>query len=221
MELNIVCDPNNSWLDEEVKVKVMGAIEHYKSLGAEVKSIKLPHTKYAVAVYYLVATAEASSNLARFDGVQYGIRETADNIYKMYQKTRQKGFGDEVKRRIILGTFALSSGYYDAYYLKAQKVRTLFKQDYEKAFKEVDLIISPTSPTTAFKIGEKVNDPVAMYLEDIFTSPANMTGLPAMSVPSGTVSVEGKDLPLGIQLIAPHQREDLLFKVGKEFLGEE
>jgi aspartyl-tRNA(Asn)/glutamyl-tRNA(Gln) amidotransferase subunit A len=201
-------------LNEEVKAKVMAAIEHYKSLGAEIKPIKLPHTKYAVAVYYLVATAEASSNLARFDGVQYGIREHAENIYEMYQKTRQKGFGDEVKRRIILGTFALSSGYYDAYYLKAQKVRTLFKQDYEKAFKEVDVIISPTSPTTAFKVGEKQEDPLSMYLSDIYTISANLTGLPAISIPCG---FDSKGLPIGLQLTAPAFEEGVMLRAAHTY----
>jgi aspartyl-tRNA(Asn)/glutamyl-tRNA(Gln) amidotransferase subunit A len=201
-------------LDPEVREKVLAAADQFKKLGAEVKKIRLPHSRYAVAVYYIVATAEASSNLARFDGVQYGIRVPAANIVNMYRDTREKGFGREPKRRIILGTFVLSSGYYDAYYLKAQKVRTLFKQDHEKAFKEVDVILGPTSPSTAFKIGEKMTDPLTMYLSDIYTISANLTGLPAISIPCG---FDSKGLPIGLQLTADAFQETRLFRAAHTY----
>jgi len=201
-------------LDPEVKEKVLQAAEQFKKLGAQVRSIRLPHTKYAVPVYYVVATAEASSNLARFDGVEYGIRAAGDNLSDMYRNTREKGFGTEAKRRIILGTFVLSSGYYDAYYLKAQKVRTLFKQDHERAFQEADLILGPTSPTTAFKAGAKTADPLSMYLSDIYTISANLTGLPAISVPCG---FDSKGLPIGLQLTAKAFEESLLLRAAHTY----
>ncbi len=178
----------------------------------------MPHTKYALPTYYLIATAEASSNLARYDGVQYGFRtKDYENLIDMYKKTRSYGFGQEVKRRIMLGTYALSSGYYDAYYLKAQKVRTLIIEDFKKAFEEVDLLITPASPTTAFRIGEKIEDPLSMYLSDILTIPINLAGLPGLVVPGGK---DRDGLPVGIQIIGSHFREDLLYKVGK-FIEEE
>jgi len=201
-------------LDKEVEQKIIEAIEQLKKLGAKIQDINLPHTQYAVPVYYVVATAEASSNLARFDGVEYGKRAASNDILDLYRKTRQAGFGREAKRRIILGTFVLSSGYYDAYYLKAQRVRTLFKQDYENAFKEVDLILSPTSPTTAFKAGERLTDPLAMYLSDIYTISANLTGLPAISVPCG---FDSKGLPVGLQLTANAFQESLLLKAAHTY----
>jgi aspartyl-tRNA(Asn)/glutamyl-tRNA(Gln) amidotransferase subunit A len=195
---------------------VKEAIEVLKKKGATVQEISLPHTSYAVAVYYIVATAEASSNLARFDGVEYGLRAIPQKARKtalidMYEATRQKGFGDEAKRRIMLGTYVLSSGYYDAYYLRAQKVRTLIKQDFEKAFSQCDAIVCPTAPTTAFKIGEKVNDPLAMYLSDIFTIPANLAGIPAISVPCG---FDEKKLPIGLQIMSKPFDEEMLLRVG-------
>ncbi len=201
-------------LDPAVRSSVMQAAEQFKKLGATVKSIRLPHTKYAISVYYVVATAEASSNLARFDGVEYGIRAEGKNLREMYRNTREQGFGAEAKRRIILGTFVLSSGYYDAYYLKAQKVRTLFKQDHENAFKEVDLILGPTSPTTAFKAGEKMTDPLSMYLSDIYTISANLTGLPAISIPCG---FDSKGLPIGMQITAPAFQESLMFRAAHTY----
>ena len=170
-----------------------------KEEGAEIIDISLPHTEYALPAYYIVAPAEASSNLARYDGVKYGFRSTkGSNLIEMYENTRSEGFGDEVKRRILIGTYVLSSGYYDAYYLKAQKVRQLIKNDFDKAFLKVDAILTPSTPSSAFKIGEKKNDPISMYLNDIFTVPTNLAGIPAMSVPAGR---DKNDLPLGLQLI--------------------
>jgi aspartyl-tRNA(Asn)/glutamyl-tRNA(Gln) amidotransferase subunit A len=171
----------------------------------------LPHTSYAVASYYVVATAEASSNLARFDGVRYGLRVDAPTLSEMYGKTRDGGFGAEVKRRILLGTFVLSAGYYDAYYLKAQKVRTLILRDFEAAFADVDAIVSPTAPTPAFKLGEKTHDPLAMYLNDIYTLPASLAGIPGLSVP---VAKTKAGLPVGLQILTPSFREDLALRVG-------
>ena len=194
--------------DKEVEQSISNAIETFKKLGAEIIEISLPHTEYAVATYYIIAPAEASSNLARYDGVHYGHR-TEDrgqkiedrgisSIIDMYEKTRDEGFGDEVKRRIMLGTYALSSGYYEAYYLKALKVRTLIKKDFDEAFKKCDVMLTPVSPTPAFKIGEKISDPLQMYLTDIFTIPVNLAGLPAISVPCG---FSEKGLPIGLQII--------------------
>jgi len=203
-------------IEREVKGITQAAIEKLKQLGAIIKDISLPHTEYAIPVYYIIATAEASSNLARFDGVQYGLRSDAkeDNGYgkmiAMYKATRGEGFGQEAKRRIILGTFALSYGYYDAYYLSAQKARTLIKEDFEKAFREVDCIVTPTSPTVAFKVGEKTQDPLKMYLSDIYTINANLAGIPAISIPCGFT----KDgLPVGLQILTKSFDEEMLFRV--------
>ncbi len=203
-------------IDNQVKDIVLEAIDKLKQLGAEVHKINLPHTNYAVPVYYIIATAEASSNLARFDGVQYGLRtenreqRIENRLIGMYKDTRNEGFGQEAKRRIILGTFALSYGYYDAYYLRAQKVRTLIKQDFDQAFNAVDCIVTPTSPTAAFKIGERIKDPLKMYLSDIFTISANLAGIPAISIPCGFTE-EG--LPVGLQIMAKHFNEEMLFRV--------
>jgi len=186
-------------LDPDVKKSMDAAIELYRSQGAEIREVSLPHTEYAVATYYLIATAEASSNLARYEGVRFGHRsEAARGLTEMFAKTRAEGFGSEVKRRIMLGTYALSSGYYDAYYLKAQKVRTLIMQDFLKAFEDVDVLLTPVAPTPAFKIGEKLADPLQMYLSDIFTIPVNLAGTCGMSIPAG-LSAAG--LPIGLQLI--------------------
>jgi len=186
-------------VDAEVRKSVEDAIALCKSLGAEVKEISLPHTDLAIPVYYIIATAEASSNLARYDGVRYTHRsKDADDVLSLYFKSRAEGFGEEVKRRIILGSYVLSSGYYDAYYLRAQKVRTLIRKDFEDAFQSVDAIITPTSPTTAFKIGEKTDDPLAMYLSDICTINVNLAGLPGISLPCGFTQA---GLPIGVQLI--------------------
>jgi len=203
-----------SGIQLEVEEKTRTAIEQLKSLGAEIRAISLPHTEYALSVYYIIAPAEASANLARFDGVRYGPRVDADNLRDVFFKTRGQKFGPEVTRRIMIGTYALSAGYYDAYYGQAQKVRTLIKRDFEAAFRDVDLIAAPTAPETAFKIGEHVNDPLAMYLEDVFTLPANLAGVPGISFNCG---FDKNNLPVGLQLIAPHFREDLLLKVAHAY----
>ncbi|MCB9799307.1 MAG: Asp-tRNA(Asn)/Glu-tRNA(Gln) amidotransferase subunit GatA [Candidatus Omnitrophica bacterium] len=203
-------------LDGEIEKSVRQAAETLKRLGAEIKTIQLPHTPQSVAVYYIVAVAEASSNLGRFDGVRYGFRADTRDLKDMYLQTREQGFGAEAKRRILLGTFVLSSGYYDAYYLKGQKVRTLIRHDFAKAFEEVDLILSPTAPTAAFKIGEKT-DPLSMYLSDIFTIPANLAGVPAISLPCGVTS-EG--LPIGLQLMGRHFEEETLLRAAYTFEKE-
>lgn len=202
-------------LDEEVKDAVEGALSLLKKLGAQVKEISLPHTEYAVADYYILATAEASSNLARFDGVQYSYRSPRfGDLVDMYRKTRGQGFGEEAKRRIILGTYVLSSGYYEAYYLRALKVRRMIKDDFDRAFCGVDCIITPTSPTAAFKIGEKLDEPLAMYLSDIYTISVNLAGVPAVSVPCG-FNREG--LPIGLQIIARPFAEETIFRVAYTF----
>jgi len=199
-------------LDDEVRKAVEAAIQKLSKLGCEIVPISLPHTEYAIPAYYIVATAEASSNLARFDGVRYGFRASdAGNLSEMYRRSRDQGFGAEVKRRIMLGTYALSAGYYDAYYLKAQKVRTLLAQDFAAAFNNVDVIVTPTSPTAAFKLGEKVDDPLAMYLADIFTVTANLTGICGISVPCG--ETKGK-LPIGLQILGKHFGEAMILRVG-------
>ncbi len=198
-------------LDAEVCGAVEAAIQKLAELGCEVVPVTLPHTKYAIPAYYLVATAEASSNLARYDGVRYGFRSPkARTLSDMYRLSRDGGFGLEVKRRIMLGTYALSAGYYDAYYLKAQKVRTLLTQDFDEAFRKVDVIVAPTSPTPAFKLGERVDDPLAMYLADIYTVTANLAGIPGISVPCGE---NREKLPIGLQLFARHFEEATLLRV--------
>jgi aspartyl-tRNA(Asn)/glutamyl-tRNA(Gln) amidotransferase subunit A len=202
-------------IDKEVESSVRKAINILKDLGAKVIDISLPHTQYAVSAYYIVAPAEASSNLARFDGVQYGFRSPdAKDLVGMYIKTRSKGFGNEAKRRILLGTYCLSTGYYDAYYLKAQKVRTKIKEDFDDAFKSCDCIVTPTSPTPAFKIGEKTSDPLSMYLSDIFTISANLAGLPAISIPCGFS--EG-NLPIGLHILAKPFDEETIFRAAYAF----
>ncbi|MAI07400.1 MAG: Asp-tRNA(Asn)/Glu-tRNA(Gln) amidotransferase GatCAB subunit A [Magnetococcales bacterium] len=190
-------------LDPTVKQIIDDAIKNFTDKGAEVVEISLPHTKYAVPAYYIVAPAEAAANLARYDGMRYGLRVEGDNLMDTYMKTRTEGFGTEVKRRIMIGNYTLSSGYYDAYYTKAQRVRALITKDFEEAFKEVDFIFTPTTPTPAFKIGGKVDDPVQMYLNDIFTVATNLAGLPGISVPAGKMDYEGANLPVGLQIIGP------------------
>lgn len=201
-------------LDPRIKNVIETMIKRL-SKAYEIREIELPHTKYAIACYYIIVTAEVSSNMARFDGIRYGVREKGENILEVYKKSRGKGIGREVRRRILLGTYVLSHGYYDAYYSRAQKIRTLIKDDFMKAFNDVDVIIGPTSPTLPFKIGEKSNDPLAMYLSDIYTIPVNLAGVPAISVPSGNISENGVDFSVGLQLIAPHFAENRLFEVGK------
>ncbi len=188
-------------LDPAIRERIESAMKTMESLGATIIPVSLPHTEYVVAIYYIIATAEASSNLARIDGVRYGRRAEASDLTELYEKSRGEGFGSEVKRRILFGTHVLSSGYYDAYYLRAQKARTLIRQDFESAFSRVDLIAAPVSPTPPVKIGEAEADPLRMYLADIYTISANLTGICALSVPCGTVSVEGKPLPVGLQLL--------------------
>lgn len=206
-------------VDKAVLENFEASLERLRSAGHEVRDIELPNIARSLAVYYVLMPAEVSANLARYDGVRYGARQEGDTLLEDFAKTRGEGFGPEVRRRILLGTYVLSAGYYDAYYAKALRVRDRIKEDFNSAFKEVDLIALPTAPTPAFKIGEK-KDPLSMYLEDVFTTPANIAGLPAISLPSGTTTVEGKDLPLGLELMAAPMREDMLFRAGKEFLGE-
>ncbi|MEO0520915.1 MAG: Asp-tRNA(Asn)/Glu-tRNA(Gln) amidotransferase subunit GatA [Cyanobacteria bacterium P01_A01_bin.116] len=210
-KIGIVKETFGEGLDSKVGDTVNAAIEQLKALGAEIKTISCPKFNYGISAYYIIAPCEASANLARYDGVRYGLRAEEPNLLSMYNKTRSEGFGDEVKRRIMIGTYALSAGYYDAFYLKAQKVRTLIKQDFEKAFEEVDVLVSPTAPTTAFKTGANSDDPLSMYLLDLMTIPANMAGLPGMSVPCG---FDDDGMPIGLQLISNVLREDLLFEVG-------
>ncbi len=206
-------------LDPEIKKAVLEAVEVYKKLGATFRDVSLAHSEYAVATYYIIATAEASSNLARFDGVQYGLRcqpkkSRRTALIDMYEETRDKGFGKEAKRRIMLGTYALSSGYYDAYYLRGQKVRTLIKQDFDKVFNECDAVIGPTSPTTAFKIGEKASDPLAMYLSDIYTISANLAGIPAISIPCG---FSKNKLPIGLQIMTKPFNESTMYRIAYSY----
>ncbi|WLD93753.1 Asp-tRNA(Asn)/Glu-tRNA(Gln) amidotransferase subunit GatA [Alkalihalobacillus sp. AL-G] len=201
-------------VDEDVKNKVMDALKVLEGMGAEWEEVSLPHSKYGVATYYLLASSEASSNLARFDGVRYGVRtENPENLLELYNKTRSEGFGDEVKRRIMLGTFALSSGFYDAYYKKAQRVRTLIKNDFDKVFEKYDVILGPTTPTPAFKIGAKVNDPLTMYANDILTIPVNLAGVPAISVPCGL----SNGLPVGLQIIGKAFDESTVYRVAHAY----
>jgi len=204
-------------LDPEVEKAVRDAIGEMERLGAEIRNVSLPHTGYAVATYYILATSEASSNLARYDGVKYGFRSDAEDLMDMYLETRARGFGPEVRRRIMLGTYALSSGYYDAYYRKAQQVRTLIVRDFEEAFKLVDLIATPTTPTPAFRIGEKISDPLQMYLNDIFTISVNLAGVPAISVPCGFNS---GGLPIGLQLIGRHFDEVTTLRAAHAYESE-
>ncbi len=207
-------------IDKDVMNNFNESIDKLKSMGYEIKDVNLPNISYSLAVYYVIMPAEVSSNLSRFDGVRFGLHKEGKTGIDDYFETRGVGFGKEARRRILLGTYVLSSGYYDAYYNRANAVRRIITQDFVKAFENVDIILTPTTPAPAFKIGEKVSDPVAMYLEDIFTVTANLTGMPAMSIPSGFSVKDGNKLPLGLQMTARHGEENLLFTVGKEFLGE-
>jgi len=205
-------------IDPQVKAAIDAAVKQMNSLGAEIVDVSLPHTDYAVAVYYILATAEASTNLARFDGVRYGYRaENPEDMFDLYGRTREQGFGPEVKRRIILGTYVLSSGYYDAYYLRAQKVRELIRQDFVEAFEKVDALISPTSPVPAFKLGERTADPLQMYLADIFTIAANLAGICGISVPCGFAEVDGHRLPIGLQLLGKPLDEARILQVAHAY----
>ena len=205
-------------VDEDVKNAVMAAVKVYEKLGCEIKEVSLPLLKHSIGIYYIVATAEASSNLARFDGVKYGYRaKNAENLMDMYTRTRQEGFGDEVKRRIMLGTYALSSGYYDAYYKKAQQMRRLVKEDFDKVFKEVDVLVSPTCPNTAFEMGSRNDDPIKMYLTDVGTICANLIGAPAISIPAG---FDKSGMPIGLHLIADCMKDNLLLQTAFNFERE-
>ncbi len=201
-------------IQPEVESAVKAAIAAMASLGAMVEPVRLPHTEYAVPVYYLIAPAEASANLARYDGVRFGLRESGDSLLDMFRKSRGTGFGSEVKRRIMLGTYALSAGYYDAYYGQAQKVRTLMQQDFARAFEQVDVIAAPVAPTTAFRLGAHTDDPLAMYLEDVFTLPANLAGVPGLAFPCG---FDSQGLPVGMQLMGPHFGEAVLFRAAHAY----
>jgi aspartyl-tRNA(Asn)/glutamyl-tRNA(Gln) amidotransferase subunit A len=213
MKLGVPAEYFAEGLDPEVRAAIEGGIERLRAAGAEIRSISLPHTRYAIPAYYVIATAEASSNLARFDGVRYGFRAPeSETLAAMYRRTRDLGFGAEVKRRILLGTYVLSHGYYDAYYRKAQQVRRLLADDFLAAFKEVDAILTPTAPTPAFKIGEKSDDPVAMYLADIYTVTASLAGICGISVPCGQ---SGGGLPIGMQILGEHFDESTIFRIGQ------
>jgi aspartyl-tRNA(Asn)/glutamyl-tRNA(Gln) amidotransferase subunit A len=215
LKLGVAKEYFGEGLDDEVRKSVEGAIDKMKSLGCEIVPISLSHTPYAIPTYYLIATAEASSNLARYDGVRYSLRARGvKTLSEMYRRSRDEGFGAEVKRRIMLGTYALSAGYYDAYYLKAQKVRTLLTRDFDEAFGKVDAIVTPTSPTAAFRLGEKSNDPLAMYLADIYTVTADLAGVPGISIPCG----ETKDkLPIGLQILGKHFDESTILRVAHAY----
>ncbi len=205
-----------SGIDPEVEESVQEAIKTLESLGVKKVEVSLPHLKYSVATYYIIASAEASTNLSRYDGVKYGYRsKESDSLLEMYMNTRQDGFGEEVKRRIMLGTFVLSSGYYDAYYLKGQKVRTLIKQDFENAFNQCDVIVAPNSPITAFKLKERIDDPIKMYLSDIYTISANLAGIPGIAIPCGISQKNG--MPIGLQLMSRHFDEESLIAAGHHF----
>ena len=211
MKIGVAKEYLGEGLDPEVRKSVEAAIQKLAGLGCEIVQVSLPHTEYAIPTYYLIATAEASANLARFDGVRYGHRaQGVRTLSEVYRRTRDEGFGAEVKRRIMLGTYALSAGYYDAYYLKAQRVRTLLTRDFEEAFKKVDAIVAPTSPTPAFKLGEKVDDPLAMYLADIYTVTANLAGIPGISIPCGETK---QKLPIGMQIFGKHFDETTILRL--------
>ena len=215
LKLGVAKEYFGEGLDDEVRHAVESAIDKLRSLGCEIVPVSLPHTPYAIPTYYLIATAEASSNLARYDGVRYSYRASgAKSLSEMYRRTRDEGFGAEVKRRIMLGTYALSAGYYDAYHLKAQKVRTLLTRDFEQAFAKVDAIVTPTSPTAAFKLGEKSNDPLAMYLADIYTVTADLAGIPGISIPCGQTQ---EKLPIGLQILGKHFDEATILRVAHAY----
>lgn len=209
--IGVITETFGQGIEPTVEKAVRQALQQFQDLGAEVVEVSCPRFRYGLPTYYIIAPSEASANLARYDGVKYGFRaENDENLLEMYRQTRAEGFGEEVKRRIMIGTYALSAGYYDAYYLKAQKVRTLIKQDFEQAFEQVDVLISPTTPTTAFKAGEKTDDPLSMYLSDLMTIPLNLAGLPGLSLPCG---FDQQGLPIGLQIASNVLREDLLFQV--------
>jgi aspartyl-tRNA(Asn)/glutamyl-tRNA(Gln) amidotransferase subunit A len=215
MKIGVAKEYFGEGLDEEVRQAVEAAIGKLKGLGCEIVTVSLPHTPYAIPTYYVIATAEASANLARYDGVRYGHRARGvKTLSEMYRRSRDEGFGAEVKRRIMLGTYALSAGYYDAYYVKAQKVRTLLTRDFDEAFRKVDAIVTPTSPTAAFRLGEKSNDPLAMYLADIYTVTADLAGIPGISVPCGETK---EKLPIGLQILGKHFDESGILQLAHAY----
>jgi aspartyl-tRNA(Asn)/glutamyl-tRNA(Gln) amidotransferase subunit A len=215
MKLGVAKEYFGEGLDDEVRHAVEAAIDKLKGLGCEIVPVSLPHTPYAIPTYYLIATAEASANLARYDGVRYTHRARGvKTLSEMYRRSRDEGFGAEVKRRIMLGTYALSAGYYDAYYLKAQKVRTLLTRDFDEAFRKVDAIVTPTSPTAAFRLGEKSNDPLAMYLADIYTVTADLAGIPGISIPCGATR---EKLPIGLQILGRHFDESTILQIANAY----
>jgi aspartyl-tRNA(Asn)/glutamyl-tRNA(Gln) amidotransferase subunit A len=215
LKLGVAKEYFGEGLDDEVRHAVETAIDKLKQLGCEIIPVSLPHTPYAIPTYYLIATAEASSNLARYDGVRYSHRARGvKTLSEMYRRSRDEGFGAEVKRRIMLGTYALSAGYYDAYYLKAQKVRTLLTRDFDESFQKVDAIVTPTSPTAAFRLGEKSNDPLAMYLADIYTVTADLAGVPGISVPCGETR---EKLPIGLQILGKHFDEATILRIAHAY----
>jgi aspartyl-tRNA(Asn)/glutamyl-tRNA(Gln) amidotransferase subunit A len=215
LRIGVISEMMQEGVNPEVRAAVENAIKVYESLGAKIEEVSIPHTKYGIDVYYIIAMAEASSNLARFDGVKYGYRfPKSDTLLEMYTKTRAEGFGEEVKRRIMTGSYTLSSGYYDAYYKKAQQVRALIKKDFDKAFENVDILVSPVCPTTAFPIGSKIDDPLSMYLMDICTLMVNLSGLPGMSIPCG---FDSNGLPIGLQIIGPALSEEIMIRAAYNF----
>ncbi|PIU99642.1 MAG: Asp-tRNA(Asn)/Glu-tRNA(Gln) amidotransferase GatCAB subunit A [Candidatus Tagabacteria bacterium CG_4_10_14_0_2_um_filter_40_13] len=209
-------DGGKEGLDKDIAANIVKTIDFFKDNGYIIKEVSLPYAEYSLPTYYILMPAEVSANLARFDGIRYGFSEKGDNLLEDYMKTRREGFGKEARRRIILGTYVLSEGYYDAYYSQAQKIRDLIKKDFENAFKEVDVLITPATPTLPFKFGEKSGDPLAMYLSDIFTVPANLAGIPAVSVPMGFIDRDNVKLPTGIQFIGPWFGEEILFDLSKK-----
>ncbi|HEX2028472.1 MAG TPA: amidase family protein, partial [Nitriliruptorales bacterium] len=217
LRLGVVSELRGEGYEQGVAASFAQAVDTLAALGAEVREVSLPHAPYGLPAYYLIAPSEASSNLARYDGVRYGLRIDAPTAEEMNAATRAAGFGAEVKRRIMIGTYALSAGYFDAYYLQASRVRTLILRDFRRAFEQVDALVSPTTPNAAFPIGDKVDDPLAMYLNDVATVPANLAGVPAISVPSG---LDGRGLPIGLQIMAPVLREDLLLRIAWAFERE-
>ena len=211
---------NGDGINKDIMKNFEESLEKFRKLGYEIVDVELPNISYSLPVYYVIMPAEVSSNLSRFDGVRFGLHKDGKDGIEDYFESRGAGFGKEVRRRVLLGTYVLSSGYYDAYYNRANALRKVITDDFLHAFEKVDIILTPTTPAPAFKIGEKISDPVAMYLEDIFTVTANLTGMPAISIPSGYSEVSGKKLPLGLQMTATHGNENILFDIGKEFLGE-
>jgi len=213
VRIGVVKEHFGEGLDAGVRERIEAVISAYEKMGATIEEVELPHGRYGLAAYYILMPSEVSSNLARFDGIRYGLSTEAESVAAEYLARRHEGFGREVQRRIMLGTYTLSSGYYDAYYVKAQKVRALIAEDYRRAFEKVDVILGPTTPNPAFRIGEKTSDPLQMYLEDIYTVGVNLAGLPALSMPAGVVEVEGSNLPIGVQLVAPQKHDAALLEI--------